>query len=209
MEWARQHKNWTKEEWRKVMFIDESHFEVQGKRCQYVRRSIGEPIREGHIEQHVKHPAKVMFWGSFCFSGPIRLVPVSGMMNSDKYIDIISKKVAPDLINTFPNGEGIFQQDLAPCHTSKKSMKAFQDENIQVLQWPGNSPDVNPIENLWAIVKKRLRNHDCTCKDKLISAIIKIWYHDEELKNMCSILVDSMPQRVQCILKAKGGHIKY
>ena len=56
MEWARQHKNWTKEEWRKVMFTDESHFEVQGQRCQYVRRSIGEPIREGHIEQHVKHP---------------------------------------------------------------------------------------------------------------------------------------------------------
>ena len=87
-------------------------------------------------------------------------------------------------------------------------MKAFQDKNIQVLQWPGNSPDVNPIENLWAIVKKRLQNHDCTSKTKLISAIIKIWYHDEELKNMCSTLVDFMSQRVQCTLKAKGGHIK-
>lgn len=209
MKWAKDYKNWTEEHFKKVIFTDESHFEVQGQRCQFVRRSIGEPVRECHIEQRVKHPQKVMFWGSFTTNGPLRLVPVSGMMNSAKYCDLIHSKVAPDLRKEFPNGDGILQQDLAPCHTAKKSLAALQTERINVLKWPGNSPDLNPIENLWAIVKRKLNNYDCTTKDKLITAVIQIWYHDQEIKNKCSNLVNSMPKRVKMILKAKGGHIKY
>ena len=58
--------------------------------------------------------------------------------------------------------------DLAPCHTSKKVTKFFADNDIRVLEWPGNSPDLNPIENLWAIIKQRLRGKDCTTIEKLI-----------------------------------------
>jgi len=57
--------------------------------------------------------------------------------------------------------------------------------------------------------KKRLQNYESTTKVKLIEGIIQIWYHDEELKNFCSKLVDSMPTRVAMIIKAKGGHITY
>ena len=70
-------------------------------------------------------------------------------------------------------------------------------------------PDLNPIENLWAIIKKRLQKYDCTTKSKLIEGIIQIWYHDEELQNLCSKLVDSMPIRVAMLINAKGGHIIY
>ena len=101
------------------------------------------------------------------------------------------------------------QQDLAPCHTSKKVKEYMADNNISCLSWPGNSPDINPIENLWAIVKKRLRSHDCTTKTKLIEAIIAIWHRDIEVKDMCQRLVFSMPDRVAMLIAAKGGHIKY
>ena len=96
--WARKYKHWTKKQWRYVMFSDESHFEVQCQRPQYVRRSAVEPVRVGHVVQHVRHPGKVMFWGSFVYSGPINLVPVTGVMNSEKYVETIKTTVAPDLI---------------------------------------------------------------------------------------------------------------
>jgi len=192
-----------------VIFSDESHFEVQGQRSQFVRRSIGEPIRPGHVEQHVKHPEKKMFWGCFSIEGPGTLKPVTGMMNAVAYIEVLERKLIPELADKFPNGDGVFQQDLAPCHTAKKVAKFMTDNNIKTLPWPENSPDLNPIENLWALIKKRLRRHDCTTKPKMIEAVIQIWFHDEEIKAMCRNLVLSMPTRIQSVIAAKGGHIKY
>ena len=108
----------------------------------------------------------------------------------------------------FPDGSGIFQQDLAPCHT-KKVTKFFADNDIRVLEWPGNSPDLNPIENLWAIIKQRLRGKDCTTMEKLIEAIIQLWYRDPQIIQNCKNLVDSMPGRVKQVLERRGGHIRY
>lgn len=207
--WASTYKGWSVEQWRKVVFSDESHFEVQGQRCQFVRRADGESITPKHILQTVKHPEKKMFWGCFTYSGPGPLCPVTGMMNSSSYIQILGSKLVPELHKQFPDGTGVFQQDLAPCHTSKLVQRFFKKERITCLQWPGNSPDINPIENLWAICKARLRKLDCSTKEKMICSVIQVWFHDAEIKLMCQKLIDSMPKRVSALLKAKGGHIKY
>ena len=87
-----------------VLFSDESHFEVQGQRSQFVRRSGGEPLRPGHIEQYAKHPEKKMFWGCFSAFGPERLYPVTGMMNSDTYIKVLQTHLIPEMLKVFPNG---------------------------------------------------------------------------------------------------------
>lgn len=193
-----------------VLFSDESHFEVQGQRSQFVRRSIGEKIRSQHVEQHVKHPDKQMYWGCFSHGGVGPLAKVDGIMRSEQYIKIIRHQALPELKKRFPHNDGIFQQDLAPCHTSKKVKQFFQSKKLNVLPWPGNSPDLNPIENLWAIVKRHLRSKDCTTRDKLISAIGDIWTENNlELSTICANLVESMPRRVQKCLKARGGHTGY
>ncbi|KAG1664878.1 Transposable element Tc3 transposase [Nymphon striatum] len=138
-----------------------------------------------------------------------RLVSVEGMMNSDKYKAVLQTHLLPTMRRDFPDGDGIFQQDLAPCHTSCKMRTFFEESGLEVLDWPGNSPDINPIKNLWVIMKRRLQKEDCSTMTKLISAGIRAWYHDEELAKMCSNLVESMPNRVQMLVKAKGGHISY
>lgn len=55
--------------------------------------------------------------------------------------------------------------------------------------------------------QKGLRKLDCTTKEKSICAVIKVWFHDEEIKK--NFQIDSMPKRVQLLIKEKGGHIKY
>ena len=207
--WAKKYRNWIATDWRKVLFSDESHFLVQGERSQHVRRSIGEPIRECHMNQSVKHPPKKMFWGSFSCYGVGSLLPIEGMMNAEKCIKVVEKKVAANLANAVPDGSGVYQHDSAPCHKAKKVMDYMKKMKITVLDWPGNSPDLNPIENLWSIIKLRLRSKDCTTKTRLIEAIIRIWYRDPEIKEKCQTLVDSMPNRVQQVLKNNGGHIMY
>ena len=131
------------------------------------------------------------------------------MMNSEKYLDVPTKKVIPEMARKFPIGSGIFQQDLAPCHTSRKVKNSINLNNISVLYWPGNSPDLNPIENLWSIIKLRLRRRDCTTMVKLIEAVIDCWYRDPQIQENCKKLVDSIPKRVKSVLTSCGGHIRY
>jgi len=85
----------------------------------------------------------------------------------------------------------------------KNDAKFFKESKLSVLEWPGNSSDLSPIENVWAILKKRLQKYDCTTKSKLIEGIIQIWYHDEELQNLCSNVLHSMPTRVACQCERK------
>ena len=115
------------DDWRKVLFSDESHFLVQGERSQHVRRSPHEKPRNAHIDQSVKYPQKKMFWGCFSYYGTGSLYPVEGMMRSQQYIEVLRRKVLPQLRKLFPDGSGVFQQDLAPCHTSKQVKKFFGD----------------------------------------------------------------------------------
>ena len=178
-------------------------------RSQHVRISKGEPLKESHIDQAVKHPPKKMFWGYFSYYGVGPLKPVEGVMNSEKYLDVLTKIVIPEIERKFPEGSGVFQEDLATYHTSRKVKNFINLNNILVLDWPGNSPDLNPIENLWSIIKLHLRRRDCTTMVKRIEAIINYWCCDPQIQENCKKLIDSMSKRVKLVLTSCGGHIRY
>ena len=114
----------------KSFFSDESHFEVHGRKSHYVRRSVGEPLNIFHILLASKHPPKKMFWGCFTLNDTGRLCTNEGMngkqLNTWKFLE-------QDLVSTmqksFSDGNGIFQQNNAPCHTSKKCKHFFENRN--------------------------------------------------------------------------------
>jgi transposase len=93
-----------------------------------------------------------------------------------------------------------------PCIQENKEI--LSHIKITCLERPGNSPDLNPVANLWALCKDRFRKVDCITEEKTISAVIKVWFHEPKIKETFKKLVDSMSERVKLIIKARGGHIK-
>lgn len=141
--------------------------------------------------------------------GPGRLYIVENTMRQDQYLNVIKNRLIPQVRDWYPSGEFIFMHDGAPCHQAKIIKDFLGKEEISVLPWPGNSPDMNPIENLWAIVKRRLQKTKITTKQQLIEELIQVWHHDEEIKTTCVNLVKSMPNRLKMLIKNKGMHTKY
>ena len=83
-----------------------------------------------------------------------------------------------------------FQQDNASCHVSKDAKAYFSRKNINILDWPANSPDLNPIENLWAILKYNVAKRTPINKKQLISFILEEW--DKIPMQIIHNLFDSM-----------------
>jgi transposase len=84
----------------------------------------------------------------------------------------------------------------------------FKDHGVTVLDWPGNSPDLNPIENLWSRLKRLVSAKRPSNRATLIAAIIECWFHVITTERLAA-LVDSMPRRCQAVISAKGFPTKY
>ena len=131
-------------------------------------------------------------------------------MNADIYVDILNENLLGSLSAKGLSKEEIFyQQDNDPKHTSKKARVWFLDNEIGLLDWPAQSPDLNPIENLWNEVDRRLRQlpGSLSSKDDLWAKLQIAWNGIEA--DFCERLVASMPERVNDVIKAKGGYTKW
>ena len=132
-------------------------------------------------------------------------LPKGQTMNALRYISVLD-----DHLLHFMSIHGCttFQQDSAPCHKAKSVMNWFQTKKVKVFKWPGNSPDLNPIENLWTLIKKKVCTSNPTTLDELKRTIKEIWCKDIN-QNVCKNLTNSMPSRIQKVIKNKGYHTKY
>ncbi len=95
----------------------------------------------------------------------------------------------------------------ASFHTAKSTKSWFNDHGVTVLDWPANSPDLNPIEYLWGIVKRKMRDTRPNNADDLKAAIKATWASIPP--QQCHKLITSMPHRIEAVIKAKGAPTKY
>jgi len=151
-----------------------------------------------------------MVWGCITAHGVGYLTKIEGGLDAELYCQILEQDLM-ETINYYgmEKTSTIFQQDNDPKHTSKKAMKCLNDLNMAVLEWPPQSPDLNPIEQVWGILKRKLGAYHSTP-----NSIHELWCRIECEWNKisreeCVTLIDSMPSRIQSVLKAKGGYTKY
>ncbi|KAL0190876.1 hypothetical protein M9458_013574 [Cirrhinus mrigala] len=128
-------------------------------------------------------------------------------VNAASYQEILEHFMLPSAEKLYGDEDFIFQHDLAPAHSAKTTGKWFTDHGITVLNWPANSPDLNPIENLWDIVKRKLRDARPNTLDELKAAIEASWA--SITPQQCHRLIASMPRRTEAVISGKGFPTKY
>lgn len=150
----------------------------------------------------------VMVWVCFTSTGRIKLAFVPKKMNSIHYQFVLGSCLLP-FYNRNRRRNFIFMQDNAPIHVSRSSTAWFQQNNIPLLDWPANSPDLNPIENLWGILVRRIyaENKQYQSVGELKQAIVAAWQGIEQ--ELVDQLVLSMENRIFQVINRKGGPIDY
>lgn len=208
IEFCRQYLDWDVEQWKRVLFSDEATFQFKSTNHRFVRRPPGiSRTHPNYTQKTIKHAPYVMVWG--CFShkcrGALSLLPPRTSVNKEKYLEILQEKL-PIFMNICETS--IFQHDKATPHMAKIVSQWLEQQQIEVLEWPGNSPDLNPIENLWEIVRQKLADRVFNSMEDFKQAIKDVWCR-EISQDYCKNLVSSMPRRLQAVIENKGFPTKY
>ena len=212
LEFAKRYKDWTVNDWNKVVWSDESKFQIFGSDGrQYCWKRPNEPLKDAHVKPTVKFGGDSVFvWGCFTSRGVGFLCKIDGGLDAELYRQILSEDFMETLrYYELSVSDIIFQQDNDLKHTVLLTKEWFDDNNVEVLPWPPQSPDLNPIEHLWNDVDRRLRALNVTIrgKDALWEHISQIW--NETALETCTKLIESMPERVKDVINAKGGYTRW
>ena len=237
LEWCKQHATLTGEDWKKFIWSDESSVEIgrQSRQIKVWRRHKERFKKHCLLPTFKSGRTSVSIWAAFIGDQKseiaIRMPPtkrkkkndendetdvgVGGRLNADGYINILDKYLL-DIIKKGTNkmskkdkAKIKFVQDGARIHTAKKTLKWLEDQQISVMDWPAQSPDLNPIENLWKILKDQVnrRRPRPMNAEAMAEALRDEW--DEIEGDLLLRLCESMPNRIQLVIANRGYPCRY
>ncbi len=209
LEFARAHADKDEDYWDSILWSDETKINVFGTDgFKTVWRRKGEEYKEKCMVPTVKHGGGgVLMWGCMSAAGVGELHFIDGIMNSQMYCSILKEKMLPSLRAL--GRRALFQHNNDPKHTSnsKATVGFLKKNSVKVIQWPSMSPDLDPIEHLWGILKRQVEHHSPSSIQSLKEVILEQWKKIDLAK--CRQLVHSMPRRLGAVIKNHGGHTKY
>jgi hypothetical protein len=202
--WAREQLA-SNEQFDNVIFTDESKVEIA--RCS--RRSfrkVGQPIPR---QAKPKHPLSVLVWGGISKRGPTPLLIFNGIMDSIFYQnEILQNSLLPFTDCTFPDGFRLYQ-DNDPKHTSKSTVAFMEENGIPWFKSPAESPDLNPIENLWAEMKHYIASKAKPfTKDELENAL-QTWWQVNVTVEKCQRYINHIHKVLPAVIESDGGPTRF
>ena len=217
LEFAREHAHWTRDDWNKVIWSDETWIQPGRHTRTWVSRRPGEQLDDTCLIDAEQRKPGFMFWACFCGfgKGPFHIwnadSDVQGSINSENYIRYILPKIE-NYSRQYPGL--LFMHDNAPAHSSRATKAAFAAAGIRPIWWPPYSPDLNPIEHVWNTMKNWLQRHypeyrarNRMNRQRRIEVIQEAWEAVGE--SYLAALLDEMPDRMQAVIAANGMAIPY
>ena len=205
--WCKTYKNWNFNNWKMVLFSDESTFQLYPNSHKRVRRLPSEKFLVSCVNpQRHSGGGKVTVWGGISWNGYTSLQIVTGSINAERYIDILNSKMLPFFKDEMPLRGAIFQHDNAGPHCAKRTLQWLENHNVKVLAWPACSPDLNLIENVWKMLGDKVSKRMPTTVEQLAQFLSEEWSNLplEILHN----LYNSMSRRINKCIAAKGFYFK-
>ena len=193
---------------RTIIFSDESWF-VLGPNNYYVWRIPGDDYNTVTRVNYL-HPPKVMIWAGIGFNFKTDLIFFTQSVNSNIYIKeaIVGSHLKYHADKAYGYNQWLFQQDNAKPHTAVNTIQALHKLRINTLpQWPPYSPDLSPIEIIWAIMKKRVDKYKPKNIYQLKEIINYVWHKLDYFTIDC--LIDSFPFRLQKCIQNNGNEVKF
>ena len=134
------------------------------------------------------------------------LVRLQGKVNAGVYKQLVKDHVLPVLRNSTKQ-TSIFMQDNAPCHKVMVAMNFLKAKNVTVMDWPPQSPDPNPIENVWKTLGERSKARNPKTTEQLWNALQEEW--NKITQQDINKLISSCNRRYQSVIEARGLHTKH
>ena len=193
--------------WKSLIFSDESRFCSNSDCFRIWRKS--DDTRLEVCEELAKFDINTMIWGAIGVNFKSALVFIHGAVSADRYLEFLSRTHFYDQVrDAYRDRPVLFQQDGAPAHTASSTIEKLKEEIELLIGWPPNSPDLSPIEMIWAIIKRRISYSERpfpTSLNELENRIQEEW--DNLDQRMINSLVLSFQERLKMVLKTKGESI--
>ena len=174
----------------------------------YVWRKKNRELNKENLRATVKHGGgSVMVWGCMSSAGVGNLEFIEGTMDKNMYLNILRRNLLQSAENLDIKEKFRFYQDNDPKHKAAVAQSWLIWNCPHLMTPPAQSPDMNVIENLWALLDKNIRSHKISNKEELKKALLEEW--QKITLETTQKLVQSMPTRIQALVKAKGFHTKY
>ena len=198
--------------WENIIFTDEKYFTSVESRARHCWRRDNSRYEDKNIKKRARSGrVGVNFWGWMWAQYPGELVKLSGRFTCDYDVEVLEEVFLPSVRTLIPEPHPIVMvHDISPIHTRNVAKEWLnQHPEIQVINWLAKGCDLNPIENLWAIMA---RDWDVgkqqTC-DSIERRAVEVWESIRHRENLCENLVSSMPRRLGEVIVAGGAWTSY
>ena len=211
LSFAQGYLHMTADDWMKIMFADEKKIKGEGFMGQiWVRRPKGEADNPAYQVPKLPHPVKLNVWGCFCGRGLGYCYIFNENMDGKLLKKILGthlKESAELHFEQDPPELWRLLQDNDPKHKSVLVRTWLHNNGISLLDFPAYSPDLNPIENLWNDLARRVEARPASTMEELQDVIAEEWAATPV--DFLEKLARSMPKRCKAVIKARGDHTKY